>query len=136
MCFSRKTLDIEVSWRSFMRDNFLISREKSGTNVSTMRRSRRAILSNVSCARTIPSHVVFPVSMCCCLCSSRTICFFISTFVLGTVATSRWWKPSQLLVGSVLKQLSLSCMNSVLFLLPLVRHARCATRCRIQRHGR
>ena len=88
-----------------MRDKFLISRDQS---VSKRGHDASITLSYlvkcVSYARTIPSHVVFPVSMCCCLCSSRTVCFFISTFVLGGVATSRWWKPSQLLMSSVLKQ--------------------------------
>ena len=137
MCFSRKPLDIEVSQRSVMRDTFLISR-----NESVNKRWHDAsitlsyLVKCVSCTRTIPSHVVFPVSMCCCLCSSRTVCFFISTFVLGGVATSRWWKSCQLLISSVLKQLFLSSMNCVLFLLPLVWHARCATRGRIQMHWR
>ena len=116
MCFSRKPLDIEVSQRSVMRDTFLISR-----NESVNKRWHDAsitlsyLVKCVSCTRTIPSHVVFPVSMCCCLCSSRTVCFFICTFVLGGVATSRWWKSSQLLISSVLKQLFLSSMNCVLF---------------------
>ena len=30
--------------------------------------------------------------------------FFISSFVLGGVAMSRWWKPNQLVVNSALKQ--------------------------------
>ena len=47
----------------------------------------------------------------------------------GGVAMPLWWKPS-----SVHKQLFLSCMNCVSFLLPLVWHARCATRGRIERH--
>ena len=88
----------------------------------------------MSCARTIPSHVVFPVSMCCCLCSSRTDCFMISTFVLEGVATSRWWKPSQLLMSSVLKLLYE--LRFCFFYFPLVWHARCPTRGRTQRHGR
>ena len=88
-----------------MRDEFLISRDKS-VNKSWHDASITLsyLVMCVSRARTIPSHVVFPVSMCCCLCSSRTVCFFISTFVLGGVATSRWWKPSQLLMSSVPKQ--------------------------------
>ena len=137
MCFSRKPLDIEVSWRTFKRDKFLISRDQSVTKRQHYASITLSyILKCVSCARTIPSHVVFPVSMLCCLCSSRTVCFFISTIILGGVATSRWWKPSQLLMSSVLKLLCLSCMDCVLFLLLLVCRARCATRGRIQRHWR
>ena len=63
-----------------MRDKFLTSRDEA---VNKLWHDASITLSYlvkcVSCARTIPSHVVFPVSMCCCLCSSRTVCFFISS---------------------------------------------------------
>ena len=139
MCFSRKPLDIEVSQRSVMRDTFLISR-----NESVNKRWHDAsitlsyLVKCVSCTRTIPSHVVFPVSMCCGLCSSRTVCFFISTFVLGGVATSRWWKSSQLLMSSVLKQLFfvLYELRFVFYFLLCGMQGVCATRGRIQMHWR
>ena len=87
-----------------MRDKFLISRDVTVNNCwHGASITLSYLVKCVSCARTIPSHVVFPVLMCCCLCSSRTVCFFISAFVLGGVAMSRSWKPSQLLVNSALK---------------------------------
>ena len=102
---SREPLDIEASWRSFMRDKFLISRDETVNNCwHDASITLSYLVKCVSCVCTIPSHVVFSVLMCCCLCSSRTVYFFFSTFVLGGVAMSCWWKPSQLLVNSVLKQ--------------------------------
>ena len=72
-----------------MRDKFLISRDETVNNCWHDASITLSYLVNcVSGARTIPSHVVFPVLMDCCLGSSRCI----STFVVGGVAMSRWWK--------------------------------------------
>ena len=62
MCFSREALDIEVSWRSFMRDKFLIPRDETVNNCwHDASITLSYLVKCVSGARTIPSHVVFPV---------------------------------------------------------------------------
>ena len=94
-----------------MRDKFLISRDETVNNCwHDASITLSYLVKCVSCACTIPSHVVFPVLMC----SSRTVCSFISTFDLGGVAMSRWLKPSQLLMNSALKQAFLV-MNELRF---------------------
>ena len=63
-----------------MRDKFLISRDETVNNCwHDASITLSYLVKCVSCARTIPSHVLFPVLICCCLGSSRTVCFFIST---------------------------------------------------------
>ena len=94
MCFSREPLDIEVSWRRFTRDKFLISRDETVNN----------------CWHGCVDHVESSCQMCVMCphdpiaCRLSRVDVLVSVFfthrlllffhVLGGVAMSRWWKPS------------------------------------------